>query len=60
MSLNDKQIKLNKSMSKITTLAELKKKRDAIRSGLDISIKGTEPDNLVHVKVAPTVELVAV
>jgi NADP-reducing hydrogenase subunit HndB len=39
-------------MSKITTLAELKKKRDAIRSGLDISIKGTDPDNLVHVKVA--------
>jgi NADP-reducing hydrogenase subunit HndB len=37
-------------MSKITSLTELKKKRDELRSGLDI--KGTASENLIQVKVA--------
>jgi NADP-reducing hydrogenase subunit HndB len=37
-------------MLKITSLTELKKKRDELRSGLDI--KGTASENLIQVKVA--------
>ena len=39
-------------MSKITSLADLKKKREETRSGLDLRVKATDPENLVQVKVA--------
>ena len=39
-------------MSKITSLADLKKKREEIKSGLDIRIKALDPDSIVQVKVA--------
>jgi NADP-reducing hydrogenase subunit HndB len=39
-------------MSKITSLADLKKKRDELKSGLDIRVKANDPDNIVQVKVA--------
>jgi len=39
-------------MSKITSLADLKKKREEIKSGLDIRIKALNPDSIVQVKVA--------
>jgi NADP-reducing hydrogenase subunit HndB len=45
--------KLNKkSMSKITSLADLKKKREELKSGLDIRIKALDPENAVQVKVS--------
>ncbi len=39
-------------MSKITSLADLKKKREEIKSGLDIRIKALDPESIVQVKVA--------
>lgn len=39
-------------MSKITSLADLKKKREEMKSGLDIRVRATNPDSLVQVKVA--------
>jgi NADP-reducing hydrogenase subunit HndB len=39
-------------MSKITSLADLKKKREEIKTGLDIRIKAMDPDSVVQVKVA--------
>jgi NADP-reducing hydrogenase subunit HndB len=52
---NAKKQKLNltdKSMSKITSLADLKKKREELKSGLDIRTKALDPENIVQVKVA--------
>jgi NADP-reducing hydrogenase subunit HndB len=42
----------NKRMSKITSLADLKKRREELKSGLDIRVKATDPENIVQVKVA--------
>jgi NADP-reducing hydrogenase subunit HndB len=42
----------DKSMSKITSLADLKKKREELKSGMDIRIKAIDPENVVQVKVA--------
>lgn len=39
-------------MSKITSLADLKKKREEIKTGLDIRIKAMDPESVVQVKVA--------
>ena len=39
-------------MSKITSLADLKKKREELKSGLDIRIKALDPENAVQVKVS--------
>jgi NADP-reducing hydrogenase subunit HndB len=39
-------------MSKITSLADLKRKREEMKSGLDIREKANNPDSLVQVKVA--------
>jgi NADP-reducing hydrogenase subunit HndB len=39
-------------MSKITSLADLKKKREELKSGLDIRTKAIDPENIVQVKVA--------
>jgi len=39
-------------MSKITSLADLKKRREELKSGLDIRIKATDPESIVQVKVA--------
>ena len=39
-------------MSKITSLADLKKKREEMKTGLDIRVKATDPDSVVQVKVA--------
>ncbi len=39
-------------MSKITSLADLKKKREELKSGLDIRVKAMNPDEVVQVKVA--------
>ena len=39
-------------MSKITSLADLKKKREELKTGLDIRIKAIDPENVVQVKVA--------
>jgi NADP-reducing hydrogenase subunit HndB len=39
-------------MSKITSLADLKKRREELKSGLDIRIKAIDPENVVQVKVA--------
>ncbi len=39
-------------MSKITSLADLKKKRDELKRGSDIRIKAAETENIVQVKVA--------
>jgi NADP-reducing hydrogenase subunit HndB len=39
-------------MSKITSLADLKKKREELKSGLGLRIKATDPENVVQVKVA--------
>jgi NADP-reducing hydrogenase subunit HndB len=39
-------------MSKIMSLADLKKRREELKSGLDIRIKAINPENVVHVKVA--------
>ncbi len=42
----------DKRMSKITSLADLKKKRDQLKSGMDNRIKALFPENVVQVKVA--------
>jgi len=39
-------------MSRITSLADLKKKRDELKNGLDIRTKAIDPENIVQVKVA--------
>lgn len=39
-------------MSKITSLADLKKKREEMQSGIDLREKATDPDSIVQVKVA--------
>jgi NADP-reducing hydrogenase subunit HndB len=39
-------------MSKITSLADLKKKREELKSGLDIRVKAIDPEKIVQVKVA--------
>ena len=39
-------------MSKITSLADLKKRREELKSGLDIRVKAIDPENIVQVKVA--------
>ena len=39
-------------MSKITSLADLKKKREELKSGLGIQVKAIDPENVVQVKVA--------
>jgi NADP-reducing hydrogenase subunit HndB len=39
-------------MSKIMSLADLKKRREELKSGLDIRIKAINPENVVQVKVA--------
>lgn len=39
-------------MSKITSLADLKKKREEMKAGLDIRVKATDPESVVQVKVA--------
>ncbi|HLN21738.1 MAG TPA: (2Fe-2S) ferredoxin domain-containing protein [Bacteroidales bacterium] len=39
-------------MSKITSLADLKKKREELQSGLDLRVRATDPDRVVQVKVA--------
>ena len=39
-------------MSKITSLADLNKRRDELKSGLDSRIKAIDPEKIVQVKVA--------
>jgi NADP-reducing hydrogenase subunit HndB len=39
-------------MSKIISLADLKKKREELRGGIDIRVKAMNPENVVQVKVA--------
>lgn len=39
-------------MSKITSLADLKKKREEMKTGMDIRVKAINPENVVQVKVA--------
>jgi NADP-reducing hydrogenase subunit HndB len=39
-------------MSKIRSLADLKKKREELRSGMDIRDKAVKPESIVQVKVA--------
>lgn len=39
-------------MSKITSLADLKKRREELKTGLDIREKAIDPENHVQVKVA--------
>ncbi len=39
-------------MSKITSLSDLKKKREEIKSGLEIREKAVDPENHVQVKIA--------
>jgi NADP-reducing hydrogenase subunit HndB len=39
-------------MSKITSLADLKKKREEMKEGLDLRIKGLDPESIVQVKVS--------
>lgn len=39
-------------MSKIMSFADLKKKRDELKTGLDVRIKAIDPENHVQVKIA--------
>jgi NADP-reducing hydrogenase subunit HndB len=39
-------------MSKITSLADLKKKREEMKAGLDLRVRATDPESVVQVKVA--------
>jgi NADP-reducing hydrogenase subunit HndB len=39
-------------MPKITSLADLKKRREELKNGLDIRVKAIDPENVVQVKVA--------
>ena len=39
-------------MPKITSLADLKKRREELKSGLDFRVKAIDPENVVQVKVA--------
>ena len=39
-------------MSQIKSLADLKKKREEIKTGLDLRVKAIDPENHVQVKVA--------
>jgi len=47
-----KNTKYQQIMSKITSLSDLKKKREEIKAGLEIREKATDPENHVQVKVA--------
>lgn len=42
----------NRSMSKITSLADLKKKREELKIGRDIRFKDFDPENVIQVKVS--------
>jgi NADP-reducing hydrogenase subunit HndB len=42
----------NKRMSKITSIADLKEKREKIKYGMDVSTNAVNPDTIVQVKVA--------
>lgn len=39
-------------MSKITSLADLKKKREELKTNLDLRVRATGPDSVVQIKVA--------
>jgi NADP-reducing hydrogenase subunit HndB len=39
-------------MSKITSLADLKKRREELKAGLDVRIKALNPESIVQVKVS--------
>jgi NADP-reducing hydrogenase subunit HndB len=39
-------------MSKITSLADLNKRREELKNGLGIQVKAIDPENVVQVKVA--------
>ena len=39
-------------MSKITSIADLKKKREEMKTGMDLRVKAINPENVVQVKVA--------
>jgi NADP-reducing hydrogenase subunit HndB len=39
-------------MSKITSLADLKKRRDELKAGLDVRAKAIDPESIVQVKVS--------
>ncbi len=39
-------------MSKIKSLADLKKKREELQKGIDIRVRSVDPETLVQVKVA--------
>jgi NADP-reducing hydrogenase subunit HndB len=39
-------------MSKITSFAELKKRRDELKAGFDVRTKAVNPENIVQVKVS--------
>jgi NADP-reducing hydrogenase subunit HndB len=41
-----------RSMSKITSLADLKKKREELKIGRDIRFKDFDPENVIQVKVS--------
>jgi NADP-reducing hydrogenase subunit HndB len=42
----------NRSMSKITSFADLKKKREELKIGRDIRFKDFDPENVIQVKVS--------
>jgi NADP-reducing hydrogenase subunit HndB len=42
----------NKSMSKITSLTDLNKRREELKAGLYVRIKALVPENIVQVKVS--------
>jgi len=39
-------------MSKITSLADLKKRREELKAGLDVRTKALDPESIVQVKVS--------
>jgi NADP-reducing hydrogenase subunit HndB len=39
-------------MSKITSLTDLKKKREELKAGIDVRIKALDPESIVQVKVS--------
>jgi NADP-reducing hydrogenase subunit HndB len=52
LKIKTELIKFFKSMSKIKSLADLKKRREELKTGLDIREKAIDPENHVQVKVA--------
>ncbi len=48
----DKITLKEKEMSKISSLADLRKKREELQAGMDIRIRALNPENIVQVKVA--------